>query len=119
MVVFRAVTTILAVVLLVSAALHTVLLMSDSEQYRFWVVLQMALQLVGVVLLLLVRRFKFWALVAFALLFVPGIYINAVFLNYGSGPALWVLPLLFWCLYGWMAYLARKEFTTHGDVRRT
>ena len=110
--IFRAVTSILAFGLFVSAVMHTVLLMSDSEQYRNWVVIQMALQLAGVGLLLLVRQFKFWALVIFAVLSVPGIYINAVYVNYGNGPATWVVPLLFWCVYGWLAVVARRQYSS-------
>lgn len=118
--IFRLVTTFLAVVLFISAVLHAVLLMlSDSEQYRNWVLVQMALQLVGVGLLLLVRGFKFWALVAFAILSVPGVYINAVYVNHGNAPILWVAPLLFWCIYGWLAVLARKQFLIHGAPHGT
>lgn len=112
---FQAVTSVIAVALLISAALHAVLLMSDSEQYRNWVVIQIALQLVGVGLLLLVRQFKFWALAIFAVLSVPGIYINAVYVNYGNEPATWLAPILFWCIYGWLAVVARRRYLIQNE----
>ena len=111
---FRAVTTLLAVALLVSALLHLVLLASDSPDYRSWVYLQMALQLVGAGLLWYVRKFKLGALLAFAVVSAFGIYVNAVHLNYGNGPLLWLAPLLFWCLYGSLAVVARKQFVLQG-----
>ena len=116
---FQAVTTLLAVALVISALLHVVLLASDSADYRRWVYLQMALQLVGTWLLWYVRKFKLGALIAFAVLSAFGIYINAAHLNYGNGPILWVAPLLFWCLYGSLAVFARKRLVLQGAVHGT
>lgn len=70
---FRAVTSVLTVVLFINAALHTVLMMSDGEQYRNWVAIQIVLQLLGVGLLYLIRQYKFWVLAIFSALSVPGI----------------------------------------------
>jgi hypothetical protein len=111
---FQAVTTLLAVALVISALLHTVLLASDSSDYRRLVYLQIGIQLLGAWLLWHVRKFNLVALLVFATLSVFGIYINAVHLNYGNGPILWVAPLLFWCLYGGLAVVARKQFVLHG-----
>ena len=116
---FRAITTLIAVALVISALLHVTLLASDSTDYRRWVYLQMALQLVGVGLLWHVRKFKLGALVGFAVISALGIYINAVHLNYGNGPILWVAPLLFWCLYGSLAVVARKQFVLQGTAHGT
>ncbi|MGN6656878.1 MAG: hypothetical protein ACTHJ9_16240 [Rhodanobacter sp.] len=116
---FRAITTLLAVTLVISAPLHLILLSSDSTDYRRWVYLQMALQLVGAGLLWHVRKFKLRALLAFFVLSAFGIYINAAHLNYGNGPILWVAPLLFWCLYGSLAVVARKQFVLQGAAHGT
>lgn len=113
--VFRAVTMLLAIVLVISAVLHLALLASDSPEYRHWVQVQLALHLVGAWLLWHVRKFRFAALVGFAVVSLPAVYINALYLNYGNGPVLWLVPLLFWCLYGCLAFLARSEFG--GDAR--
>ena len=117
--IFQAVTTLFAAALVTSALLHVVLLVSDSGDYRRWVYLQVVLQLVGAWLLWHVRRFKLGALIAFAMLSALGIYINAVYLNYGNGPILWLLPLLFWCLYGGLAVVAWKQFGPTGVAQGT
>src|SRR3546814_9279932 len=77
----------------------------------------MVLLLVGAWLLWHVRKFRLGALVAFAMLSALGIYINAVHLNYGNGPVIWLAPLLGWCLYGGLAFFARKQFMAHGPRR--
>src|SRR3546814_9063460 len=89
---FRVVTDLIAAALVISALLHVVLLASDSAEYRRWVCLQMVLLLVGAWLLWHVRKFRLGALVAFAMLSALGIYINAVHLNYGNGPVIWLAP---------------------------
>src|SRR3546814_3687870 len=94
---FRVVTDLIAAALVISALLHVVLLASDSAEYRRWVCLQMVLLLVGAWLLWHVRKFRLGALVTFAMLSALGIYINAVHLNYGNGPVIWLAPLLAWC----------------------
>lgn len=115
---FRAATTILVIALVVSAILHIALLASDSAVYRRWVHVQIVLHLVGVWLLWHIRKFRFSALVGLAVVSVPAVYINAVYVNYGNGLALWLVPLLFWCFYGGLAYLVRSHFgvepSSHG-----
>ncbi len=107
---FRATTTILVIALIISAILHIALLASDSAEYRRWVSVQIVLHLVGVWLLWHIRKFRLSALVGLAVVSVPAAYINAVYVNYGNGPVLWMAPLLFWCLYGGLAYHARSHF---------
>lgn len=107
---FRAVTTLLATVLVISAVLHLALLASDSAEYRHWVQVQLVLHLLGVWLLWHVRKFRFCALLGLAVVSVPAVYVNARYLNYGNGPVLWLVPLLFWFIYGRLAFLARSEF---------
>lgn len=111
---FRAVTAFLAVALVISALLHVVLLASDSADYRLWVYLQIALQLVGAVLLWYVRTFKLGALLTFAVISALGIYVNALHLNYGNGPLLWLVPFLLLCLYVSWAVVARKQLVVQG-----
>ncbi len=81
---FRAISILLAIGLLLSAAAHAVLLSSDSREYRRWVMIQMLLQLLAAGFVLMARRFKPAALVGLVAVAVPFLYINAVFVNYGS-----------------------------------
>lgn len=71
---FRAVTTLFATMLVVSAVLHLALLVSDSPEYRHWVKVQLALHLLGTWLLWHVRKFRFDALLGLAVASVPAIY---------------------------------------------
>ncbi len=116
---FHAITNLLTAALVTGAPSHVVLLASDSGDYRRWVYLQIVLYLVGAWLLWRVRRFKLGALAAFAMLSALGIYINAVRLNYGNGPVLWVAPFVFLCLYVSLALVARKQFVLSSAVRGT
>src|SRR3546814_11985072 len=115
---FRVVTDLIAAALVISALLHVVLLASDSAEYRRWVCLQMVLLLVGAWLLWHVRKFRLGALVAFAMLSALGIYINAVPINYGNGPVIWLAPLIGWCLYGGLAFFAQIDRTRVVVVKR-
>jgi hypothetical protein len=107
---FRAFTTFLIACLLLSAVLHIALLASDSPEYRAWVYIQMFLQFLGAWLLWHARKFRLLALLGFAVLSLPLVYINATYLNYGNGPNLWLVPLLFWCVYGGLAVFAKRDF---------
>jgi hypothetical protein len=109
---FRTVTTLLVVALLIGAPLHGVLLFSDNATYRKLVYLQMLLYLLGAWLLWQVRKFRLSALVAFAVVSSLGVYINAVHLNYGNSAFLWLAPLLILVLYAALAYLAREGFVS-------
>ena len=109
--IFRAATYLLAVALVISALLHLALLASDSAEYRRWVGVQIAIQLVAAGLLVWqVRAFKLGALFVVATLLLLGIYINAIHLNYGNGPVLWLAPLIILGGYGYLASVARRQF---------
>lgn len=110
---FRVVTTLLIIGLVVSAALHLVLLMSDSAEYRRWVYIQIALHSLCVWVLWYVRRFNPFALAALVLLGALGVYINGEYLNYGNGAVLWILPLIFFTAYLTIAFVAKSAFTQH------
>jgi hypothetical protein len=57
-----------------------------------------------------VRRLSRPALAALVVVTIPIAYINAVELNYGNGPALWLAPLGFWGVYGLLALYAPDGF---------
>lgn len=116
---FRTVTALLATLLVISAVLHLALFASDSAEYRRWVQVQLILHVVGVWLLWHARKFRFGALLGFAVVSVPAVYINARYLNYGNGPALWLVPLVFWIAYGRLAFLARSEFRPEARAHDT
>jgi hypothetical protein len=113
---FRTVTTVLLIGLLLSAVAHIMLLMSDSPDYRQWVYVQMALHVLAAGLLWYVRHSNLYALAGFALVALSGVYINAVHLNYGSGSAIWLLPLILLVVYvGWGTWVEKRE-SSRGEV---
>ena len=107
---FRFFTAAAAICITISALLHCVLYASDSEAYRQWVAIQIALQSVAVVLLWLVWRYNPIALVLLFIVSIPFTYINAVYTNSGS-PALQILVVtLGWAVYGYLVFGVRKKF---------
>ena len=111
---FRAMTTLLMVALLLSAFLHIVLLMSDSPEYRRWVYVQISLQVIGAWLLWQAHKFRLLALIGFLAVSLPLVYINATHINYGRGASLWQVPLILLCLYAALAFYARQGFGSLG-----
>lgn len=89
---FRVATVALSLSLAVAAALHVVLLASDSEVYRRWVYLQMALLLTCSGLLLASRGSRTAFLASAVAVAAPAIFINHTYLNYGGPAAVWALP---------------------------
>jgi len=108
---FRWITTLLIVCFVVSALLHSVLLVSDSEAYRSWVYVQMFLQILCAWLLWQARQFRLWALATFAVVSLAIVYINATHLNYGHGPVIWLVPSGLLVLYGGLAIAAKDSFS--------
>jgi hypothetical protein len=107
---FRFFTTAAALCVTISTLLHFVLFASDSEAYRQWVAIQIALQSLAVVLLWLVRRYNPIALVLLFATSIPFTYINAVYTNYGN-PVLQVLVVTIgWAVYGYLVFGVRKKF---------
>lgn len=97
---FRALTTVLMACVLLSLPLRGLLLASDSPTYRGWIYVQMALLVIATGLLWQLRRFRLEALFGLAVVSFPITCINALCLNYGNGPAVWIAPVVFWCIYG-------------------
>jgi len=97
-------------VLFAAIPLHFILLASDSETYRGWVYVQMCVLSLAEISLWLSLRPNWFAACVFSVLIIPAAYINAVYLNYGNGPVVWLAPTIF--LLGFLAITinARKEF---------
>ncbi len=114
--IFRVAANLLSVGLLVAAAFHISLLSSDSSSYRTWVYVQILLLVFGAWILWESRKLHLRALIGFAVVSLPIIYINAIYLNYGNGYGLWLFPLLGWCAYCGLALLARADFRRSGTA---
>jgi hypothetical protein len=112
---FRAISILLAIGLVLSAAAHTVLLSSDSHEYRRWVMILMLLQLLAAGFVLMAGRFKPAALVGLVAVAVPFLYINAVFVNSGSVGIQLVTATLGIAAYSALAFSVRHRFRTHGE----
>lgn len=98
------ITKIIIVCLLISALLHMVLYMSDSEAYRRWVTVQISIQLFGVICLFFILKRKLSALLIFAVLSVAFTYINAVYTNYVHEIENIVSFIVFWGAYGYVLF---------------
>lgn len=108
---FRISTNVLIGCLLLSAVLHLMLLVSDSEAYRRWVIIQVSIQIVGVFLLFQVRKYSFHALVFFIALSIPFVFINWKFVNYANDLEHLIGIPLFWIVYGYLLFSVRSKFT--------
>ena len=104
---------LLAIGLVLSAAAHVVLLSSDSPEYRRWVMIQMLLQLLAAAFVLMARRFKPAALVGLIAVAMPFLYINAVFVNYGSVGIQLVTATVGIAAYSALAFSVGHRFRTH------
>ena len=89
---------------IVSAVLHVVLYMSDSEEYRRWVTAQISIQLIGAICLFFILKRKLLALLVFALVSVAFTYINAFYTNYSHEIENTVVFVVFWSVYGYLLY---------------
>jgi hypothetical protein len=69
----------------------------------------MSLHVIGAWLLWHVRHFSVYALAAFVVVALLGVYINAVYLNYGNGPGIWLAPLSFLIAYMGLAFFAKPR----------
>jgi hypothetical protein len=99
----RVATAALSLALGIAAALHVVLLASDSEAYRRWVYLQMALLALCSVLLWASRGSRASLLAGAVVVGLPAIFVNHTYLNYGGPPATWAVPALLAIAVGWLA----------------
>nr|WP_315847774.1 hypothetical protein [uncultured Rhodoferax sp.] len=111
---FRVATIALSLSLAVVAALHVVLLASDSETYRRWVFLQMALLFTCAALLWASQGARAAFLASAVAVAAPAIFINYTYLNYGGSAAVWVLPALVASTVGGVAIYQRLG---HGRQR--
>jgi len=107
---FKTFTIITIAALLVSVVLHVFLLSSDSPEYRSWIFVQMAIQVLGVGLLVFAHNYKFLALVFVIVLSVPFAYINARFVNYSNETVHTIFFIAFWTVYGFLIYGVRHKF---------
>ena len=97
----RATSIVLALLILIAAPLHLILLASDGSVYRQCVYFQISL--------LLLLSYSLWRcqkpsrgkLITMAGLACIITYINAIYLNYGNGLAVWVVPSI-----GLLVYIA-------------
>ena len=108
---FNITTNIIIGCLVLSAALHVALLLfTENNAYRQWVIVQIIIQIAAVVSLLSVRRFKAISLTVFAVLSMVFTYISAFYVNYGDYTVHLVLLLLFWVAYGRLIFQVRGSF---------
>lgn len=96
------ITKVIIACLLISALLHVALYMSDSEDYRRWVTVQISIQLFGVICLFFILKRKLAALLIFAVASVVFTYINAVYTNYAHEIENVVSFIVFWGVYGYV-----------------
>ena len=106
---FRITTNLLIACLLISEALHLILFASDSESYRRWVTIQIAIQIIGAVLLVYVRKYSLSALLLFIALLIPFIFINWKFVNYANDIEHLVGASVFWIAYGFVIFGVRER----------
>ena len=98
------ITKIIIACLLISALLHVVLYMSDSEDYRRWVTIQIGIQLFGLICLFFILKRKLAALLLFAVMSVVFTYINAVYINYPHEIESVASLIAFWAVYGYVLF---------------
>lgn len=107
---FKIITNLIICSLILSSGLHVILLSSDSETYRLWVLTQIGVQVIGAILLVFVRRFSTLALIAFFVLSILFVLINAIKVNYGHIIFNTIMFLLFWAIFGGITYFSRSKF---------
>lgn len=110
---YRAICRIFIGVLVVAIPLHTILLASDSEIYRRWVYVQMCIFAMAAISLWVSLKPNWLAACVFGVTTIPATYINAVYLNYGNGFVVWVVPLALLLCFIVSVHLARKELVAN------
>lgn len=110
---YRAICRIFIGVFVAAIPLHTVLLASDSEIYRRWVYVQMCLLAMAAISLWVSLKPNWFAACVFGLITIPATYINAVYLNYGNGLIVWIVPFLLLLVFMCTARYARKELAAN------
>ena len=108
--IFNIITNIIIFCLVVSALLHIPLYASDSTEYKFLVTLQITIQIAGIATLLFVKKHIPKALLVFSLLTILFAGINTTFINYGNIEAHASFFILFWVVYGGLAYRIKGSF---------
>lgn len=107
---FKIITSLIICVLVLSSTLHIILLSSDSEIYRLWVITQIGVQVIGSILQVFVYRFSLSALIVFFVLSIVFVLINALKVNYGHILLNAVMFLFFWAVFGGLTYVNRNKF---------
>ena len=114
--IFKITTNVIIVCLVLSMALHIILLaFTENNDYRQWVYAQIFLQAAGVTALIFVNKFKIIPLVVFSALSIAFIYINAVYVNYGNLTEHLVFYPLFWLIYGGLLFKVRGNFLSRSS----
>jgi len=113
--IFKFSTIIILIALLLSSLFHVMLLASDSPEYRYWVMIQITLQLAGAGLLFFVSKFSLLAFGIFSVLSIPFVIINAKYINYGHDELHTVFATLFWFIYGGILFKVRNKFIKAGQ----
>jgi len=108
--IFKTITRLIIIGLLISGLLHIVLYSSDSPEYRQWVTVQIAIQIMGASALYYVLRYNTFALLTFSILSISFAVINALYINYNN--YIWHIAVLvvFWLLYGSVIFNVRNKF---------
>ena len=110
-VIFKFTNTLIATLLLLSAISHIVLLASDNPQYRLFVYVQIATQVVCSFLLVGIQKFKLSALIGFVLLSLVFFLINSTYINHGNFVNHLFVYITFWCVYGAILYRFKINFS--------
>ncbi|PKG55584.1 hypothetical protein CXF83_19535 [Shewanella sp. Choline-02u-19] len=107
---FKIIINLSMLALAISSALHLILLSSDSETYRLWVLTQITIQIVGIPLLIFVRKFSLIALIVFFVVSIPFVLINATKVNYSHITYNATLFFLYWVVIGSLVYCNRAQY---------
>lgn len=114
--IFNIFTNTIIICLVISALLHLLLYASDSTEYKLWVTLQITIQLAGIASLLFVKKHILKSLIVFSILSVIFALINAIYINYGNIEIHATLFILFWVVYGSLAYRVKGNFNAHTNI---
>lgn len=109
-VIFKSTNILIAILLLLSALGHIVLLASDNPQYRLFVYIQIAIQVLASLLIVGIQKFKLSSLIGFALLSFLFFLINSTYINHGNFVIHLIVFIMLWWLYGGLLYRFKSSF---------
>ncbi|GAA0857617.1 hypothetical protein GCM10009114_24110 [Aliiglaciecola litoralis] len=111
-------TKLIITCLVVSTLLHVILYMSDSENYRRWVTVQIGLQLFSVILLFFTLKRKLIALITFFVVSMVFTFVNAVYTNYAHEFENVAFFIIFWCVYGYILFKGWSQSSPNKPLKR-